>query len=69
VKLESIDGEEYASHSSQKQQVSHGVTYFNCDETDEKVVLSFGPMPFTVAMMASAIPPAIRLYSMAVEPD
>jgi hypothetical protein len=43
--------------------------YFNCDEIEEKVVLSFGPMPLTVAMMASAMPPAIRLYSMAVAPD
>ena len=43
--------------------------YFNCVEIDEKVVLSFGPMPFTVAIMASAMPLAIRLYSIAVAPD
>jgi hypothetical protein len=55
-------------HRSPKKQVSHG-GYFNCDEIEEKVVLSFGPMPFTVAIMASAMPPAIRLYSMAVAPD
>jgi hypothetical protein len=44
-------------------------TYFNCDETDEKVVLSFGPMLYTVAIIATEIPPAIMAYSMAVAPE
>jgi len=69
TEVDSVDGEEYAGHGSQKQHVSHRVPYFNCDETEEKVVLSFGPMPFTVAMIASAMPPAIMQYSMAVAPD
>jgi hypothetical protein len=43
--------------------------YFNCDEIEEKVVLSFVPRPFTTAMMAMEIPTAIRPYSMAVAPD
>jgi len=49
--------------------MSHEAPYFNCDEIDENVVLSFGPIPYTVAMIASAMPLAIRLYSMAVAPD
>ena len=32
-------------------------------------VLRFDPIPFTTAMMASAIPAAIKPYSMAVAPD
>jgi hypothetical protein len=35
----------------------------------EKVVLSVEPRPFTAAMIASAIPAAIRPYSIAVAPD
>ena len=44
-------------------------TYFNCDETDEKVVLSFGPMLYTLAIIATEMPPAIMAYSMAVAPE
>jgi hypothetical protein len=44
-------------------------TYFNCDETEEKVVLSFGPMLYTLAIIATEMPPAIMAYSMAVAPD
>ena len=69
MKAESVDGQEYARHASQKHQMSHEAPYFNCDEIDENVVLSFGPIPYTVAMIASAMPLAIRLYSMAVAPD
>src|ERR1700688_2887646 len=43
--------------------------YFNCDEIEEKVVLSFVPRPFTTLMIATEIPAAIRPYSMAVAPD
>jgi hypothetical protein len=38
--------------------------YFNCVEIEEKVVLSFVPIPFKAVMMATAMPAAIRLYSM-----
>jgi len=38
--------------------------YFNCVEIKEKVVLSFVPIPFKAVMMATAMPAAIRLYSM-----
>ena len=40
--------------------------YFNCDEIEEKVVLSFVPRPFTTLMIATEMPAAIRPYSMAV---
>jgi hypothetical protein len=40
--------------------------YFNCDEMEEKVVLSFVPRPFTTLMIATEIPAAIRPYSIAV---
>ncbi len=43
-----------------------GRTYFNCDDIEEKVVLSFVPRPFTTVMMAIEMPAAIRPYSMAV---
>jgi hypothetical protein len=38
-------------------------------EIDENWVFSFVPNPFTTAMMASAMPAAIRPYSIAVAPD
>ena len=40
--------------------------YFNCDETDENVVSSLVPSPFTTVMIATEMPAAIRPYSMAV---
>jgi hypothetical protein len=40
--------------------------YFNCDEIEEKVVLSFVPRPFTTLIIATEMPAAIRPYSMAV---
>ena len=43
--------------------------YFNCVEMDEKVVLSFVPTPLTAVIMATAMPAAIRPYSMAVAPE
>ena len=43
--------------------------YFNEVLIEENLVLSFTPMPFTTAMMASEIPAAINPYSMAVAPD
>jgi hypothetical protein len=67
--LEGVDGEKYAGHRGQKQQVSHEAAYFNCDEIEEKVVLSFVPRPFTTLMIATEMPAAIRPYSMAVAPD
>jgi hypothetical protein len=55
--LDGVDGEKYAGHSRQKQQLSHGAAYFNCDEIEEKVVLSFVPRPFTTLMIATAVAP------------
>jgi len=43
--------------------------YFNCVEIDVNLVFSFGPMPYTTAMIASAMPLAMMLYSIAVVPD
>ena len=43
--------------------------YFNWVLIEPKLVLSFVPRPFTTAMIASAIPDAIRPYSIAVAPD
>jgi hypothetical protein len=43
--------------------------YFNEVLTELKVELSPDPIPFTVAMIAIAIPTAMRPYSMAVAPD
>jgi hypothetical protein len=43
--------------------------YFNEVLIDENLVLSFTPIPFTTAMIASEIPAAINPYSMAVAPD
>jgi hypothetical protein len=44
-------------------------TYFNAVETVEKVLFNWVPRPCTTAMIATAIPAAIRPYSMAVAPD
>lgn len=43
--------------------------YFNEVLTDVNLSLRFEPRPFTTAMIASAIPAAIRPYSIAVAPD
>jgi hypothetical protein len=43
--------------------------YFNEVLIDENWVFSEEPKPFTTVMMASAIPAAIRPYSIAVAPD
>ena len=42
--------------------------YFNELLTEVNLVLSWGPMPCTVAIIANAIPVAIRQYSIAVAP-
>ena len=42
--------------------------YFNEVETVEKVVFKLVPRAWTVAMIATAIPAAIRPYSIAVAP-
>jgi len=44
-------------------------TYFNAVETVENVVFKFVPSACTVAMIATAMPAAMRPYSMAVAPD
>ena len=44
-------------------------TYFNEPLILVNWVLRFDPRPLTTAMMASAIPAAIRPYSIAVAPD
>ena len=43
--------------------------YFSELLTDVKVLLRLVPRPLTAAMIASAIPAAIRPYSIAVAPD
>jgi len=43
--------------------------YFNEELTEVKTELTPVPIPFTAAMIAIAIPTAIRPYSMAVAPD
>jgi hypothetical protein len=43
--------------------------YLSDELTDVKVVLSLLPRPFTTAMIASAMPAAIKPYSIAVAPD
>jgi len=45
------------------------VAYFNCVEIEENVVLSLTPIPLTAVMIATAMPAAIRPYSMAVAAD
>jgi hypothetical protein len=43
--------------------------YFNDVLMDVNLVLSFAPSPFTTTIMASAMPAAIKPYSIAVAPD
>jgi hypothetical protein len=43
--------------------------YFTALETEANVPLRLLPVPFNTAMMATAMPEAIRPYSMAVAPD
>jgi hypothetical protein len=43
--------------------------YFSDELIAVNLVLSLVPSPLTTAMMASAMPAAIRPYSMAVAPD
>jgi hypothetical protein len=38
-------------------------------EIEEKVVFSFVPMAFTAVIMTTAVPAAIKAYSMEVIPD
>jgi hypothetical protein len=44
-------------------------SYFKALETDPNVDLRLVPKPFTTGMIMTAIPAAIRPYSMAVAPD
>ena len=43
--------------------------YFSEEFIEVNLVLSLEPSPFTVAMIASAMPAAINPYSIAVAPD
>ena len=43
--------------------------YFSDELTAVNLVPSVGPMPWTMAMIAKAMPQAIRQYSIAVAPD
>jgi hypothetical protein len=43
--------------------------YFSELLTDVNIVLRLEPRPFTMAMIASAMPAAIKPYSIAVAPD
>src|SRR3954464_12152306 len=45
------------------------VSYFSDELTSVNLVESVGPMPCTTAMIAKAMPQAIRQYSIAVAPD
>ena len=45
-----------------------GLAYLMAAETDENVVFNCVPRPSTAAMIATAMPAAIRPYSMAVAP-
>jgi hypothetical protein len=44
-------------------------TYFSAVLTVPKVVVRFVPIPFTTVIMTTAMPAAIRPYSIAVAPD
>ena len=46
-----------------------GDAYFSELLIDVNMLLRFEPSPLTTAMIASAMPAAIRPYSMAVAPD
>jgi hypothetical protein len=46
-----------------------GRGYFTAVEIDPNVVLRLVPTPFTAAMIATAMPDAMRPYSMAVAPE
>ena len=43
--------------------------HFNDELTSVNLELTVPPRPFTIAMMANAMPAAIRPYSIAVAPD
>lgn len=43
--------------------------HLSCVDMLEKVVLSWVPSPLTIAIMATAIPAAIKPYSIAVAAD
>jgi hypothetical protein len=43
--------------------------YLRADETEVNMVLTLAPRPFTTATIATAIPAARRLYSIAVAAD
>jgi hypothetical protein len=43
--------------------------YLRADETEVNVVLSLAPRPFVTVIIATAIPAAIRPYSIAVAAD
>ena len=43
--------------------------YFSDELTDENMVLSWGPMAWTMPIIVSAMPQAIKQYSIAVAPD
>jgi hypothetical protein len=48
------------------QSLKSRTAYFNELLIEENLVLSFAPIPFTAAIMASAMPAAMRPYSIAV---
>ena len=49
--------------------VDGSIGYFSEELIEEKLVFNVEPRPLTAAIMASAIPAAIRPYSIAVAPD
>jgi hypothetical protein len=51
------------------QRADRSTDYFSDVLIDVNLVLSVGPMAWTLAMIANAMPQAIRQYSIAVAPD
>jgi hypothetical protein len=57
------------ARSQTNRDVLPGTGYFNALETLLNVVFNFDPRPWTVAIIATAMPAAISPYSMAVAPE
>src|SRR4029077_6368904 len=62
------DGEKPPAESRGLWLRNGGVIYFNEVETVEKVLFRLVPRAWTVAMIATAMPAAMRPYSIAVAP-
>ncbi len=58
-----------AQHAASKQLCDGTPVYFSWVDTDENVLLSLVPIPFTAVMIAIETPAASSAYSIAVAPD